>query len=259
VVDGVLNGTAYQSTRAHAAHDLDADAGVGENLDAHLVEKTDDTLGTVGVNFELDAGVDVFSIFAENDHVEVLGRLDHGGHAGEVAHGADALVKVEGLAHGHVETAHATTGGGVERSLDGNAEGLDGGQGVVRKGFAELGFGFVTGENFQPGDAAFAAIGAGDGCIEDEPGGTPDLLTDTIAFDERNDRTVRRDRFACQETDGFAGWYWYTVVFDRFCAHSLLPSSEQVQVMLVRASAVTVEFSSCQSARLKNLAHERRN
>jgi hypothetical protein len=72
----------------------------------------------VGAVLELDAGVDVFGVLAEDDHVGLLGVLDGAGDAREVADGAEAGVEVEDLAEGDVERADAAAGGGGEGALD---------------------------------------------------------------------------------------------------------------------------------------------
>jgi hypothetical protein len=66
--------------RALFADGLDADAAAlrEANLgDAHLVlQEIDDLLGARRVGFPLDAGVDVFGVLAEDDHVDQFRVLD---------------------------------------------------------------------------------------------------------------------------------------------------------------------------------------
>ena len=111
VVDRVLDGLAHQALGAFARDRLDADArGVREAdlLDAHLVlQELDQLLGLVALGFELDAGVDVFRVLAEDHHVGLVRLLHRGRHAVEVLDRAQADVQVEFLAQRHVQRADA--------------------------------------------------------------------------------------------------------------------------------------------------------
>jgi hypothetical protein len=86
---------------------------LGERLGEELLE----LLAVVGAVLELDAGVDVFGVLAEDDHVGLFGVLDRAGDALEVAHGAQAGVEVEDLPQGDVERADAAAGGVVSGPL----------------------------------------------------------------------------------------------------------------------------------------------
>ena len=101
---------------------LDADArGVREAdlLDAQLVlQELDQLLRLVALGLELDAGVDVFRVLAEDDHVGLLGRLHRRRHAGEVLDRAQADVEVEFLAQRDVERADAAADRRRQRALD---------------------------------------------------------------------------------------------------------------------------------------------
>ncbi len=59
-----------------------------------------------GVPFaELDAGVDVLGVLAEDHHVELLRMLHRAGHAAVVLHRADAGVEIERLAQRDVQAS----------------------------------------------------------------------------------------------------------------------------------------------------------
>ena len=81
---------------------------------------------------ELDARVHVFSVFAKDDDVDLLGMLHRAGHALVVLHRAHAGVEVENLAQGHVERANAAADRRGERSLDGDAQ-------IARRGYRVVG------------------------------------------------------------------------------------------------------------------------
>ena len=139
---------------------------------------------------ELDAGVDVFGVLAEDDDVEFFRVLHGAGDAGVVLHGADALVEIHQLAQGDVERTNAAADGRGEGSFDGDAEvdgGLDGVIGQPVLGFAVALF---AGEDFVPLDGALAAVGFGYRCVEYALGGFPDVAAGAIAFDEGDDGVV---------------------------------------------------------------------
>jgi hypothetical protein len=194
VVDRILDGLAHQALGAFARHRLDADTrGVGEAdlLDAHLVlQELDQLLGLVGLGFELDAGVDVFRVFAEDHHVGLVRLLDGRRHALEVLDGAQADIQVELLAQRHVQRTDAAADRRGQRALDGHhvfTHRLQGffGQPDVRA--IDLGRLFA-GEHFHPVDLALAAIGLGHRGIDHLEHHRRDVQTRAVALDEGNDR-----------------------------------------------------------------------
>ncbi len=99
----VLDGVADQALGAEDGDGLDADAGVLANLllaalQQVVVDEVDDAAGVGGALLELDAGVHVLSVFAEDDDIDLLWVLHRAGHALVVLHGAHAGIKVEQLA-----------------------------------------------------------------------------------------------------------------------------------------------------------------
>src|SRR6185437_3484408 len=127
---------------------------------------------------------------AEDDEIHALGMLYRRRRAFVVLHGANAGVEIENLAKGHVEGADAAANGRGERSFDGNAEVADGSYGFVRQPVIEFGFGFFSGENFIPGDAALALVGLFDGRIKHANRSLPDVAPSAVALNERDDRVV---------------------------------------------------------------------
>ena len=107
VVDGVLDRLANQTLGAFPGHRLDADArGVGEAdlLDAEVFLKDlDQALGLLALRLELNAGVDVFGVLAEDHHVGLVRLLDRRRHAGEILDRAQADVEVEFLTQRHIQ------------------------------------------------------------------------------------------------------------------------------------------------------------
>ena len=76
--------------------------------------------GRAGLAF--DAGVHVFGVLAEDDHVHSSGSLDRAGDAGVLAHRPHAGVQVEHLAQGDVQAAEAAADRRGERAFDGHDE-----------------------------------------------------------------------------------------------------------------------------------------
>ena len=192
---GVADGVADQALGAEDGDGLDADAGVEADFflaafEQVVVEEINETGGVIAAFFELDAGVDVLGVLAEDDDVDLLGMLHGAGHALVVLDGADAGVEVEKLAQGHVEGADAAADRRGERPFDGDAEIAGGGHGVVGEPGGELAEGFFAGEDFKPADGALAAVGFLYCAVEDALRGLPDVAAGTVAFDERDDGAI---------------------------------------------------------------------
>ena len=150
-----FDGVANQALGAEDGDGLDADAGVCAYFflaafEQVVVEEIDEAGGVWAALLELDAGVHVFSVFAEDDDVELLGVLHRAGHALVILDRANAGVEVEDLAQGHVEGADAAADGRGERAFDGDAQVARGGYGVVGQPGVELAEGFFAGEDLKP-------------------------------------------------------------------------------------------------------------
>jgi hypothetical protein len=130
------------------------------------------------------------------------GCLHRRRHALEPAHRTQAGIEIELLAEGDVEGPDPATHGRGERSLDGDQVGANGGQGVFGEPVIDCVLGFLPGQHFDPGDLFLAAVGPGDGRVEDPLGGTPDVGAGPVALDERNDRIVGDVELAAMHGDG---------------------------------------------------------
>src|SRR5439155_795554 len=76
-----------------------------------------------GNDFVLEAGVEVFGIFADDDDVDIFkARFE----AGQIAHRAEIGVEVEGFAQRYVDAGRATGYGGGHGTLEGDAVAADG-------------------------------------------------------------------------------------------------------------------------------------
>ena len=108
---GVLDRLADVALAAVLTHGLDAYAGARWDLalaqlavgwDHHLIEVLDQIEAHRIARFPLDPHVDVFGVFAIDDHIEVLRALVGAGGALVVAAGAYAAIQIKDLAQGHV-------------------------------------------------------------------------------------------------------------------------------------------------------------
>ena len=197
IVNGVLDRLAHQALGAFARHRLDADArGVGEAdfLDTQLVlQELDELFGLVTARFELDAGVNVFGVLAEDHHVGLLGLFHRGRNTRKVLDGPQADVQVKLLAHRHVQTADAATHGRRQRALDGHHVVTHCVQGFFRQpdvGTIDLG-GLFTRIHFHPVNLFLAAVGLGNSGIHHFYHHRRDVHAGAVAFNERNDRLIR--------------------------------------------------------------------
>ena len=157
----MTNRHAHQALGSGHRDRLDADAGIEANLllaalQHVLVEELDQLRALRSSLFPLDAGVNVFGILAEDDHVHALGMLHRRGHALVVLHRAHAAIEIENLPQRNVQRANAAADGRGQRAFDRDAKFANRVHGVIGQPGIELGFGFFSGENFVPRDAALA-------------------------------------------------------------------------------------------------------
>ena len=145
---------------------------------------------------ELDAGVNVLGVFAENHHVDLLRRLDRGGHALEPAHGPQTHVQIQQLAQRHIERANAAADRRRERAFDGDQVVAAGRDGFIRQPAVVCLVRLLAGEHLHPVNLALAAIGFLYRRIEYPHAGAPDVAAGAVAFDEGNDGLVRHLQFA---------------------------------------------------------------
>ena len=196
VVDGIADGGPGQALGAFARDGLDADAGGLREPDLvvgggeRLPEQLEELPVLLAAGLELDAGVDVLGVLAEDRHVHPLGVAHRRGHALEPAHRAQADVEVHDLAHGHVERADAAADGGGQRPLDRDQvlpHDLDG---LVREPRAGQVVGLLAGVDLHPVDLARAAVGALHRPVDHVDHDRGDVDTDAVASDVGDDGIV---------------------------------------------------------------------
>ncbi|ABA48963.1 Hypothetical protein BURPS1710b_1109 [Burkholderia pseudomallei 1710b] len=196
VVDRVLDRLAHEALGAFLRHGLDADArGLREAdlLHAHLfLQELDDLLRLLGFGRPFDAGVDVFRVLAEDDHVGLL-RLAHGRrHALEVLDRAQADVQVELLTQRDVQRADAAADRGRERPLDRHDVFLQHLQRLFRQPHVRAVDlrRLLAGVDLHPVNLLLAAVRLLDRRVDDLDHHRRDVEARAVALDVRDDRLI---------------------------------------------------------------------
>ena len=208
VLDRVVDRLAHQALAAERRDRLDAEAGVLEELGAHLLaQELGELLVLVRTGLVLDAGVHVLGVLAEDHDVDRLGVLERRGHALVVLDRADAGVQVEVLAQRDVERAEAAADRRGQRALDRDHQVLDRGERLVGEVVAAVELLRLLAEvDLAPMDLALAAVGLGDRRVPDAQAGGRDVDADAVTLDVAQDRVVRDDELAVLDGDlGAAG------------------------------------------------------
>ena len=208
VFHGIVNGGAHQALRAFTGNGLDAEAGafretnlfhaVRENA-AHGIKKQ---LGILRAFLEFDSGVDVFRVFAENDHVHFFRSFDGSFNAVEIAHGTQADKQIQILPQRDIQAADASAHRSGEGAFDADEVRAESFHRFIRKPGAQIVKRFLPGKNFIPCDGTPALISLGYGCVNDTGGRRPYFRTGSITDDERNDGPVRNAKPAVLHGDG---------------------------------------------------------
>src|SRR5258708_8730342 len=203
-------------------------AGNGSRLDAYdgvfanaflcpsqhlIVEEINQFLDFRRALLPFDAGINVFCIFTEDRHVELLRMSYRRRHALVVAHRTYAGVKIEYLPQCYVQRADATAHRRGQRTFNSDMEIPDRIDRLVGKPVAEFGKSLLACEHFKPVDFAFTAICALHGSVKHAHGSGPNIAASALSFGVRNDRIVRNLQFAVAKSDcTAAGWKRSSVV-----------------------------------------------
>ena len=204
VGERVLERSTNEPLRACGRYRLDAESRVALELPPELLVQVSDELVRLGsAGLDLLAGVHVFGVLPEDDHVDQFRFADGRWDAAIPAHRTQARIEVEDLADGDVQAADAPSHGGRERAFDANemiAERLYGLLGKPFPGGVER---LLAGQHLLPRNGTLTAVRLLDGGIEDVPGSTPDVGTDAVSLDERDDRVIGDDQTVGTLRDDF--------------------------------------------------------
>src|SRR6185312_6232159 len=230
LLDGMADRLPHQPLRPGDRDRLDTNTRIRPHRLVELLpQKADQLLGLGCAFLELDAGVDILGVLAEDDHVQRL-RLLHGrGHARVVAHRAHAGVQVHFLADADVEAADPAADRRGQWPLDRDSEVARGLHRILGQPLAEALEGLLAGEDLIPGDAAFAAVAELDGGVPHRAARLPDVTAGAVALDERDNGVIGDDEFAVPRLDRFAGRYGQAVVRSHFS-----PSAETINACPAR-------------------------
>ena len=227
VGDGVLNGALDEAHAARIAHRLNtnahlnvgretlvachlpevggrlgsAETNLGKLFGEFLGDEVQDFLGFRSSGGVFDAGVNVFGVLAEDDHVHLLRSLNRAGHAGKILHRTQTHIQVEHLAQRHIQRADASTHRGRQRTLNAHQELTESLDGVVRQPVVEALEALLSGEDFHPGNLALATIGLGHGRIHHPHRGGPDIRAGTVTPDKGNNGLVGNVELAVLDAD----------------------------------------------------------
>src|SRR5207237_409219 len=94
------------------------EANLAEFLGKRVFEQSKKLLAGLGSRFELDAGVDVLGVFAEDDHFDFFGMLHRRRHTLEPSYWPQADIEVEQLPQRDIERAHPAADRRGQRALD---------------------------------------------------------------------------------------------------------------------------------------------
>ncbi len=127
----VVEREANDPLRGFRAHGLDREAGLRvQLLRLQPAERRDQLLRRLASRFELDAGIEVFGVLADDDHVD---GLVSGAHAGIGLARPQAGVEVQLVAERDVHGAEPRADRRRDRALEGHARVADGGQRLLRQ------------------------------------------------------------------------------------------------------------------------------
>jgi len=213
---GVFERGAHQALGARPAHGLDPNAHGCHRLVAksnflkcrgHFpLEELQQSQRFGAARLVINAGIDVFRVFAEDDHVHLLRVFHRRGDSREILHRAQAHIQVEHLAQRDVEGADAATDGGRERAFDADQVFLEGRDRVIGQPGIKLVPGSFAGIHLEPGNPALAVVGLPDRRVKHALAGGPNIGARAVAADERQYRVGRHVQFAVDDGNLFAGW-----------------------------------------------------
>ena len=226
VVDGVFDGGPDQPLRAAPGDRFDSDARVFREADvfhAHLLLQEADHLGRLlRLGRPFDAGVNVFRVFAENNHIDLVGMPDGRGNTVEPFHRPLTDIEVQLLPQRDVQAAASAPDRCRKRSLDGDAVFADCFECFIRKPgvFSIDRIGLFAGIDLHPLDLPLPAVGLFDRRIDHLLHRGRDFGADTVAFDKRDNRMIRHIEMAILQHGDPAARRWN---LDLIVAHMNIP------------------------------------
>ena len=138
-----------------------------------------------------DSGVNIFRVFAEDNHVDLFRTLYGRGNTFEILHRPQTNIQVEQLSQRDIQGSNPAADRSRQRAFNADkifAKRVDR---VIRKPGIKLVHGCLAGKNFKPRDFLLAAVSFLDRGIEDAHARGPDVRPGPVAANERNHGVIR--------------------------------------------------------------------
>ncbi len=159
-------------------------------LRERFLEHAHEFLVIFGAVLEFNAGVNIFGVLAEDDHVHMFGVLHGGRHALIPTHRSLTNIQVQQLAERHIQRTDAAADRSCERAFDTHQKFTERLGCFIGQPALEHLERLLARVHFHPVDLALAAVGLFHSRIEHTHRSAPDVASRAIALNKRNDRII---------------------------------------------------------------------
>ena len=192
VLYGVSYGLSYQSEGACLADGLYPNSRVRTNLCPKLLfEKVYDLFCLRALCRPLYAGINVFGVLPEDDHIYQFRPFYRAWHTLEISHGSNAGIEIKDLSQGHVKASYSLAHRGCQRAFYCNHVFGNGVQRLLGEVLTRLFLGLFTCIYLFPRYGAFSIVCLFNRGIQNHSGGPPDVWAYPVTFYERYYGIVR--------------------------------------------------------------------
>ena len=186
---------------------------------SHLFGKeAEEFFGFGSSGHPLDTGIDIFSVFAEDVHIDLLGLFYGRDHTSEPAYGTQADIEVEFLTQSDVQRTDTASDWGCQRAFDSDTIVAEGLHGLVGQPGAGLFEGFTSGQDLFPKDSSSSVVCFFDSGVNHLLGSGRDFGTYSVSFDKGDLYFVGHQQCTGFVDRNFTHFFVYMVV----CVNSLL-------------------------------------
>ena len=162
------------------------EANLGKTVRELCLEQLQEPVAVLAAIFKFNAGIDIFRVFPEDDHIDKVRLLHRRRDSGKPPNRTQADIQIELLPQGHINGPDATAHGCCERTFYGNEMVFYGGQRFIRQP-AVFTINFVrlfASVNLHPRYFPLAAICLFNGRIQHLDRGAPDIRTGAVTLDK---------------------------------------------------------------------------
>ncbi len=187
---------AHESLGTFHRNRLDTNAGsfreahLGIFLGECILEHAHEFCIIFGAVLEFNAGVNIFGVLAEDDHIHMFGVLHRGRHALIPTHRTLANVQVQQLAERNIQRTDTAANGSCERAFDAHQKLAERFSCFIGQPALEHLKRLLARVHFHPMDLAFPAIRLLHRRIEHTHRSAPNVASRAIALNKRNDRII---------------------------------------------------------------------